>query len=161
MIEQWDYEGEFLKQFPRYQQGVIANQVCWAIRGGAKDLDKVVEWVKADAIRKCARADGEALEGQQLLLQVIETDECYRFIEFILDREALPETEKRRLKDASRLKKAMEVVKDDPPSLKQLTYLEGLGHPTDQMPATKGEAGKLIDGYLAKSKERRIAERAK
>ena len=162
-ITSFDYPGKFLEQFDKGRWSTVANWYCYAFRDGATTLDDLIQAVR----KKCETViryhanrpsydQGQAFLSDQLL-DVLETDESYNFAEFIIARESLPEAERQRLKALRADEQRAAYMESQPPSEKQLLYLKGLGHAEDQMPTSKAEASKLIDGYLQKSKAKRQA----
>lgn len=143
----YDYEGPFLEQWPSPRRSLIVNQFCYAVRGGAKTVDEVLEAVGADAQDRFApHGDGTPQgESQRILLSVIDDDETRKFAEFILWREGLPYSVKQKLKEASGQDYKLAWMKQKPPTQKQLKYLEGLA--CHVIPQNMLEASQLIDKY--------------
>lgn len=143
----YDYEGSFLELWPTPRRSLIVNQFCFAVRSGAKTVAAVL-WAVATAAQKrfAERGDGdEQGESQRILLAVIDTEETYKFAEFILWRESLPYSEKQKLKEAAGHDYKLAWMKKTPPTEKQLKYLEALA--CHVIPQNRLEASQLIDKY--------------
>src|SRR5687767_2578289 len=96
----YDYEGLFLELWPSARRSLIVNQFCHAVRAGAKNVDAVLTSVGYDAQKRIAEPlTDEQEEAERVLLLALDTDEARKFAEFILWRESLPYSEKKRLKD--------------------------------------------------------------
>lgn len=143
----YDYEGPFLELWPAARRSLIVNQFCFAVRRGAKDADAILGAVGADAQKRFAEHGdaGEQGESQRVLLLAIETNEARNFAEFILWRESLPYSEKQRLKNEAGKDYQRAYMARNPPTQKQLKYLEALA--CHIIPANRLEASQLIDKY--------------
>lgn len=143
----YDYDGPFLELWPTERRSVIVNQFCFAVRNGAKDVDAILKWVGIDAQKRFAE-DGNGTdrgEAQGLLLLAIDTDEARKFAEFIQWRESLPYSEKQKLKAESGQDYRLAWMQKNPPTEKQLKYLEALA--CHVIPANRLEASELIEKY--------------
>lgn len=143
----YDYQGPFLELWPAARRSLIVNQFCYAVRGGAKDVDAILEAVGADAQKRFAEhgdAD-ERGESQRILLLAIETDEARSFATFILWRESLPYAAKQKLKEETGEDYKRAWMARNPPTEKQLKYLEALA--CHVIPANRLEASQLIDRH--------------
>jgi hypothetical protein len=143
----YDYEGPFLELWPAARRSLIVNQFCFAVRAGAKDPYAVLEAVGADAQHRFQQEGdaGPQGEAQRILLLAIDTDEAMNFARFILWRESLPYSEKQKLKAESAKDYQREWMKKNPPTEKQLKYLEALA--CHVIPANRLEASDLIEKF--------------
>jgi len=144
----WDFEGDYLKQFSKDYRGTIGDRFCQAVRNGNED---------AEAILNAVRTDVAGRSGQVWLdvENSLSTGDAWDFAQHILDRESLPYEEKIRLKNESKADYTSEYVQSkmasEPPTFKQLNYLEGLR--CHIVPKTKLEASVLIDELTKNSRE--------
>lgn len=142
----YDYEGIFLEQWEPRRRSLIVNQFCNAVRRGARDVDAVIIRVALDAERRALPYGNEEREkSQRLLLKVIHDAETQKFAEFILWRESLAYEEKQRLKQETGLPYQQQYMAKQPPTIKQLAYLEALA--CHVIPTNKLEASQLIERY--------------
>lgn len=142
----WDYEGEYLKQFPNNFKGTIGDRFCRAVRHGCEDARSVLEWVGNDLA-------GNTNPVWQAVADSCGQTEAWEFAQHILDRESLSREEKQALKKAS---KSTTIWHDGPPSEKQLRYLQVLGCPI--VPESKKEASDLIGHILTSKKEGNVVD---
>lgn len=149
----YEYSGPFLELWPAARRSLIVNQFCYAVRGGAKDVDSVLNWVKNDADNRIDDGYEQQIESQRILRLAIQTEEARKFAEFILWREGLPYSEREKLKAAAGESCRLAWMENKPATPKQLKYLEALA--CHVVPANMKEASLLIDkyknGYLSRS----------
>lgn len=159
---QWNYDGDFLKQFPQTHTGAVANAFCERFREGNRDVKSLLAAVRRWAVgqgSEFGRFTEEYLATQgyangtrayRLLASVVDTEEAEKFAAFIIWRESLPWSEKQRLKQESRAEGRETFVRqamaDKEPTEKQLRYLKSLGVST--VPRTRLEASELIEVAL-------------
>jgi hypothetical protein len=145
-MDSWDYEGQFLEQFPANYRGAVGNEFCKVIRDGAETPKEVLTAVCAKQTRR------GPCELSEMILQkgVLASEGAYELAEFLLEREALPAEEKYRLKEAAQKANALTYGKAkmsaEKPTSRQLSYLESLRCP--EIPTTKLRASELIDKYI-------------
>lgn len=139
------YEGTFLDYWIPIRRSLIVNQFCNAVRGGATTPGAVVERVKADAASRMAQTNYHPIQGQDILLRVIDDSEALEFARFIIKRENLPPIERLKQKEERANFFRNEYMKTQEPTEKQIAYLRGLG--CDIKPQNRFEASELIDEY--------------
>lgn len=146
-MESWDYQGQFLNQFPANYRGAVGNEFCKVIRDGAETPREVIDAVCQKQTRYGAPSE---LGGLILARGVLASEGAYELAEFLLEREALPAEEKYRLKEAAQKANALTYGKakmaSEKPTSRQLCYLESLRCP--EVPTTKLRASELIDKYI-------------
>lgn len=147
MATKWDYEGEYLKQFPRLAQGTVANYFCYAVRDGFKQVEAILSDVEYRAQRHKGRSPDNAVNDDVLNLVIasLENDEARRFAEFILWRESLSLAEKTKLKADSNTVYRNEYLSHQPATDKQKAYLCSLGCTVE--PESKTHASQLIEQF--------------
>lgn len=156
MITKWDYEGEFLNQFLPNMRGTVANWFCYAVRGAkgflkADTPEGICVSVHREIERKLRWNDiySEDQEATYLKgINAVQTNEAVRFAAFILERENLSPEERNKLRDGLGAEHAKERMSQEPPTQKQLDYLQALK--CSIVPVSKLEASDLIGQYVKK-----------
>jgi hypothetical protein len=158
----WNYDGNFLRQFPSTHTGAVANVFCECFREGNRDVVRLLAAVRQWAISRLLE-DGRYTEEYQasqsytngakayrLLASVVDTEEAERFANFIIWRESLSREEKWRLKEEAETENRETYIRvamsEKPPTEKQLAYLKRLNVST--VPQTRLEASELIEVAL-------------
>ncbi|CAN5547691.1 hypothetical protein BH20ACI3_BH20ACI3_38820 [soil metagenome] len=135
----------FLEDFPQANRSLIANQFFAAVRGGAATVDAVIGEVKRDAILRMTLAAGERWATQRLLLKLLETAAARAFAQTVIERESLPREEKLKLKSERSEGFRREYLRVQPPTQKQLEFLQKLGCYTT--PSNRLHASELIERH--------------
>lgn len=160
----WNYDGDFLEQFPANHKGVVANVFCGRVREGCRTVDEVIKAARAFAAERLLRPNSweteGALEAMATLKQSLGDGEGRDFAEHILWRESLPFAERKRLKEEAQAEGArtysqFRMAKLDPTE-KQLAYLKTLG--CKIIPQTRLEASELIERHLRGDVQKQSAE---
>lgn len=158
----WNYDGDFLRQFPSTHTGAVANVFCECFRDGNRDVVSLLVAVKRWAVAHDAEGGRFTKEYQasesyangakayRRLVSAVETEEAERFAAFIIWRESLSREEKRRLKEEAEAENRETYIRvamsEKPPTEKQLAYLKRLNVST--VPRTRLEASELIEVAL-------------
>ena len=148
MLSSWNYEGKFLQDYPKAGQGTITNWFCHAVRDGATTPAEVLSRVEYTVKRKIPVSDSYSLSNDDLatLLEHLTDSEAEDFAAFIIEREALPDDVRERLKAASGATYQQAYMAGQPPTEKQISYLKKLG--CAEVPTSKAHASQLIDACL-------------
>jgi hypothetical protein len=136
---QWDFNGDYLQQFPKNFTGTIGDRFCRAVRDGCDNPESVLKWI----VRDLRHNDNPVWQAVCASCKKVDVG-AWDFAQHILDRESLSQEEKQELKAAS---KASFGWKTEPPTEKQLSYLQALKCPV--VPKTKSEASDLIGQFKA------------
>lgn len=142
-----EHRKAFLEKFADEKHNLITQMFCYAVRGGAKTVSEILSRVDADAKRRFADpyTDDEARDTQRRLLAELFTQEAKDFANFIFWRESLPKEERLKMKYARSKQYASEAMSKQPPTEKQIKYLQGLG--CDIAPTSKKHASELIEKF--------------
>ena len=118
MFTKWEYDGQFLKRYPKLGQGTICNWFCYAVRDGARTVSEVLSNVEHTVRRRMPMRDGYSLSNDDLeaLLEHLLDPEAEDFAAFILEREALSPEEKERLKADSDKQYQQAYMAEQPPT---------------------------------------------
>lgn len=138
----------FLDNFEPLRRSGIASQFFGAVRSGALTEDEVIGSVKGDALRRTLTAEGERLETQKQLIDLLETDEARVYAAEIIMRESLSIEEKWRLKRERQQHYRREYLRAQSPTERQLSFLKSLG--CQVLPASRWEASEMIDGHVSR-----------
>jgi hypothetical protein len=131
----------FLGHFATEQKSAAANLILKAVRAGCDNPHQVVGYVIATAERRLRLGWGAELA--QAVLE-LDRETLLAGARWALWWESLPYAEKQRLK-AERSTPAIErYMAEQPPTEKQLSYLQALGY-SGPAPANRLEASRLID----------------
>jgi len=141
---------KFLELFEPIRRGLIGNQFYMAVRVGAKVPETVVAFVKDDAYNRGGYENTE--QQQDILLDVIDSADALEFAQYVIEREALPYEEKAKLKEVEQEQYRKDWMAKQPPTKKQISYLEALG--CHIIPASKQEASELIERYKSGNVQR-------
>lgn len=154
MLSSWEYDGKFLTDYPPNGRGAITNWFCFAVRDGAKTPREVLTQVEYKVRLRMPEYGDYSLSNDDLerLLEHLLDPEAEDFAAFIIEREALPNDVRERLKAASGATYQQAYMAAQPPTEKQLSYLRSLG--CQEVPTTKLQASQFIDQCL---KNRRAA----
>ena len=129
-----DQSADFLDHFPLLQRGVIKNSFHHAIRVGERTPDGVVRWVERWFLARLDRGarfrDGVAQEKARAILDALAShpEEALALAEEVLAYEALPEEERRRLKEARGEEHRLAWMEQQEPTSKQVAYCRALGY---------------------------------
>lgn len=133
----------FLDQFALDRRSLIASQFFAAVRAGADTVEDVIRTVKGDCHFRMVTSKGEIWTAQRQLLCLLETEEARRYAQEVIEREALPAEEKRRLKVERQERHRRDYLRARLPTERQLRFLKSLG--CNETPASRLEASDLID----------------
>lgn len=144
---QWEYDGQYLVQFPKLAHGTIANYFCYAVRDGFTGVGGVLSNVEFQARRRIGRVEGCAVNDEVLetLIASLGSEDAEDFALFILWREQLPPDERTRLKEVSGTTYRNGYMAQQPATEKQIKYLRALG--CQAVPQSKLEASQLIEQH--------------
>jgi hypothetical protein len=149
-----DYKA-FLEHFPANKRSLIMNQFCEAYRSGSRSVDSILEWVKTDARMRCMKnhlSDFDEEIQTKLFNLCCDDPLAIKMAEYVIWWEELDyktKDEIRRARQAGYVNQHMAV---QPPTEKQLKYLEALG--CKKLPKSKLEASNLIEEYLNAKRNR-------
>lgn len=146
----WEYEGEFLNQFPKDYRGAIGHMFCQRIREGARTPQEVIRNLRMlfqDGHTHWGRLSPAALA--LIRSNALRTAMAEEFAAFLIERESLPHEERQKLKRDFQIRNgadfARQAMAEQPPTEKQLKYLKALG--CKETPRSKLEASDLITRY--------------
>jgi hypothetical protein len=141
----------FLDQFPLEIRGEIGNKFFGARRSvvapdGTPTVDLLLSELKADVLLQMMFERGEKWNVYRRLIKSLDTEEARIYAQEVIDREAMPAEEKRRIKAERQEHYRREYLKAQPPTERQLRYLKSLG--SSVAPANRLEASAMIDGHM-------------
>lgn len=146
---------QFLDHFEQRDRSLIANLFLEGIRAGRKSAPVVVAYVFARAGERMRGqyADAHEVERMTLLQQMLSapTSGATDYAQYCIDWEALPRSEREKIKQGRSQQYAAAAMQDKPATEKQLGYLSALGY-TGPPPGNRLEASRLIDAWQAKTK---------
>lgn len=149
MLSSWNYEGEFLKRFAGTSHNMVTQLFLRAIRSGETKPFDVIAYVGNvcfNAYQNNEEWDSFPSSEIRILLESLDCSEIKEFACFLIEREALPASEKVKLKSRRNLQIVSNAMASEPPTEKQMKYLKSLRCET--VPTTKLEASQLIDQCL-------------
>lgn len=151
----------FLEAVPRGRRGPIGQLFHAAVRHGATDPESVLRAVARtarDRVISALRwgdAHQERDDCEELLLAlVLHRDAALAYAEEVITRQQLPAEEQARLKAEREKLHREEWMSRQPPTDKQLGFLNQLGHAAPP-PANCAAASRLIEALLAEQGGRR------
>ena len=145
----------FLDPFAMHDRSLVANLFLEAVRtGGKTDPAAVTEYVRLLAFERRRKPYAAAKEQERMALLIDGITHnragAERYAAYALAWEALPRSERERLRAGSHAAYARAAMEEKPASEKQVAYLLKLGY-RGQTPRTMAEASRLIDGFNAKN----------
>lgn len=148
-IETWDYQGEWLNQFPQNTRSTIMNLFCYAVRDGCETDMEVLQRVEYQALRRRGRNNSSYLTDEWIgrLVEALLQEEAGDLANHILWRERLPQADRERLKAEAGKSHIAAYMSQQPPTEKQLKYLRSLG--CKETPKSKQEASEWIDARVS------------
>jgi hypothetical protein len=136
----------FLEMFSDDSRNLITQQFCAAVRAGERTAEEVTRWVAMDCERRCQQATDEQKKLQIRMVNLLDTIEARNFASYIIWRESLSREDRQKLKAVQSQKYIKEKMSEQPPTEKQLKYLQGLG--CQMKPENKQQASELIEQFL-------------
>jgi hypothetical protein len=134
----------FLGHFSTEQKSAAANLILKAVRAGCDNPHQVVGFVTAEAERRLALGWGDGLARAVLRL---DREALLAGARWALWWESLPYAERQRLKQERSTPAIERYMAEQPPTEKQLSYLQALGY-SGPAPANRLEASRLIDEVM-------------
>jgi hypothetical protein len=155
-METWDYQGEWLNQFPQNTRSTIMNLFCYAVRDGHDRALLVIQHVEYQLLRRKGPRNDSCLTNEWIdkVIAALVQDEAKEVAEHVLWRERLPDETKKRLKASKGVSFMFAKMEQEEPSEPQLKYLVALG--CSDKPKTKKEASDLIEIWIAKKKKKKV-----
>lgn len=148
--EAWDYQGNWLNQFPQNTRGTIMNLFCYAVRDNCETESEVLQRVEYQALRHRGRNSYSHLTDEWLnkLIDALLQEEAGDLAAHILWRERLPQADRERLKSQASKPHIASYMSQQAPTEKQLKYLRSLG--CKETPTSKQEASEWIDARVSR-----------
>lgn len=141
-----DYKA-FLEHFPAPKRSLIMNQFCDAYRKGNRSVDSILETVMVGALKRCESDSVSDIEIQRTLYNLCALDDLAPLMaEYVIWWEELDAKTKNEIKQARQSGYVNSHMAVQPPSPRQLKYLEVLG--CKKIPKSKLEASNLIEECL-------------
>ena len=145
----------FLTHFPNTRKSFVANSFLFTVRRCARTPLQVLASVQQDLRRANTWRSSERQARNQDVLDAITQhhEQAMAFCRYALDWEALPPAEKERRKDEQAAPHRQAWMSQQPPTAKQIAYLEVLGHSGEV--TSRQEASELIDQLRRRSTRER------
>jgi len=141
---------KYLDQFGQYDRSLISNLFLAAVRNGLHSPESVTAHVKADGKNRLRRYPERDKERLLLLLSTIDTEQAALYAAYCISYEALPRSEREKLKSGRNQMYVQQAMEQKPPSPAQLSFLTTLGH-RGKAPETMLEASQIINALKGKS----------